>query len=215
VSDVAPPRGRPTTAGHDVSLAGLLERIADAIEALAGRVEIEPGSVDRYYLGTLVGEIRAYVADVEVDPADVAIDEALGEISGYGGGWFDVGTSGSAAGQAQVWRLLSERSLHVIGASVLAERLRERLRLNEAAGWTLHPVGAGATPIRVLYEALGAGMVVTRARGVLERRLFATVEEVAATPDEALLSFINFGRGSLDAVRRAIEIVEGRVSEGH
>lgn len=186
------------------SLAGLLERIADAIEALAGRVEIGAEPVDRYYLGHLVGEIRAYVADVEVDPVDVAIDEALGKISGYGCGWTDVGTSGSAAGQAQVWDLLSERSLHVVGGSAMAERLRERLRSNEAAGWTLHPVGAGATPIRALYDAVRDGGGDARVSTVLERHPFTTVEEVAACPDEALLSFTNFGAESLKAVRRAI-----------
>ncbi|MHB1762659.1 MAG: hypothetical protein ACYCS4_07970 [Acidimicrobiales bacterium] len=190
------------------SLADLLGRIADAIEALAGRVEIGGEDNARYQLGILVGQIRAYVADVEVDPVDVAIDEALGEI-GNGNGWCRVGTSGSAAGPAEVCRLVSERSLHVIGASITAERLRERLRSNEAAGWTLHPVPPGATPIRALYEALRREEAGQRARTVLERHCFATVEEVAATPDDALQDFTNIGVRSVAAIRRAVGTVTG------
>jgi len=198
--------------GHpDGSLAGLLERIADALEALAGRVAIGAEPVDRTSLGHLVGEIRAYAADVAVDPVDVAIGEALGKICGSW--WFNAGTRGSAAGQAQVWPLLSERSLHVIGASVMAERLRERLRTNEAAGWTLHPVPAGTTPIRALYEALRREEGGERARTGLVRNSFATVEEVAATPDDALHSFTNIGEKSIAAIRGAIGALEGRCSD--
>ncbi|MHB1773406.1 MAG: DNA-directed RNA polymerase subunit alpha C-terminal domain-containing protein [Acidimicrobiales bacterium] len=197
----------------DDRLAGLLERAAEALEYLAGRVKIEPS--DAYRLGTLVGELRAYATGRVENPVDAVIDVALGEIGNYRDEWFVAGAPGSAAGSAEVWSTRSERCLHVVGASAVADRLRERLRSNEAAGWSLRPVPPGATPIRVLYEALGARSVATRARGVLVRTSFATVEEVAATPDEALLSSTNFGRGSLEAVRRAIEIVEGRVSDGH
>ena len=197
----------------DDSLAGLLERAAEALEGLAGRVKIEPS--DAYRLGTLVGELRSYAASRVESPVDVAIDEALGEIGNYRDEWFVASAPGGAAGSAEVWSTRSERCLHVVGASAVADRLRERLRSNEAAGWSLRPVPPGATPIRALYDAVNVRGGDARVSTVLARHPFTTVEEVAACPDEALLSFTNFGAKSLKAVRRAIETLEGRVLGGH
>lgn len=182
---------------HD--LFDVLNRIADAIEALAGGEE-----ADRFSLGALVGELRAWVSERVEDPVDAAIDEALGKMGRIGDGWSDVGESGSAAGRASVWSDRAAHSLHVVGRSATAERLRERLASNEAAGWTLRPVPSGSTPIQRLYEEIAREGRSTRARRVLEGSPFVTVEEVAAVPDDGLLWFTNFGWGTLAIVRHAI-----------
>lgn len=110
-------------------------------------VSARAGSVAAIYspatLQTLVGKLRAYATGRVGSPVDAVIDAALGEIGNYHDEWFVAGTPRSAAGSAEVWSTRSGRSLHVVGASAAAGRLRERLRSNEAAGWSLRPVPPG------------------------------------------------------------------------
>ncbi len=88
--------------------------------------------------------------------------------------------------------------LHVIGTSKLAEHFRELLR-DGVAGWTLHPMPATQTLLEVAESTLGP-----RAYKLLAREGFTTLEELAATPDEALLELRNLGSKSLDAIHHAV-----------
>lgn len=90
------------------------------------------------------------------------------------------------------------RKVHVVGASDLAERLRELLG-DGFVGWALHPVPATRTLLKVAEPTLGH-----RVHNMLSREGFITIEEVAATPDEALLDLRNLGTKSLNAIHAAV-----------
>ncbi|MGH3829252.1 MAG: DNA-directed RNA polymerase subunit alpha C-terminal domain-containing protein [Pseudonocardiaceae bacterium] len=99
------------------------------------------------------------------------------------------------------WTLLFRRPgrvVHVVGAGTLAECFRELLR-GGVAGWTLHPMPATRTPLRFAEPTLGP-----RAYKLLAREGFATLEDLAPVPDEALMRMRNLGRKSLEVIHQAL-----------
>jgi hypothetical protein len=140
------------------------------------------------------------------DPIDVGPEEALREVirefenhaySCYSATAWVPGDG--TAGTAMVFRR-PRRVLHVIGTSKLAEHFRELLR-EGVAGWTLHPMPATRTLLEIAEPTLGH-----RAYKLLTREGFTTLEELAATPDEALLKLRNLGPKALDAIHQAVAI---------
>lgn len=138
------------------------------------------------------------------DPVNASPEEALREVlrefedhpySCSAAAWVcrDDGTVGSAL----VFRR-SGRVSHVIGTGKLAEHFRKLLR-DGVAGWTLHPMPTTRTPLEVAKPTLGH-----RAYHLLTREGFTTLEELAASPDEALLELRNLGTKSLDAIHHAV-----------
>jgi hypothetical protein len=88
----------------------------------------------------------------------------------------------------------------VVGASLMALRLRELLAGSAAPGWELYPVRDGRTPLHVLAEPLLALSGATRHYNLLQRNGFATVEELVATPDHCLLRIRQVGPNTAAAV---------------
>jgi hypothetical protein len=107
-------------------------------------------------------------------------------------------------GEAVVFRAWPARSLHVAGASPLADELRKLVTAGHAPGWELHPVPGGRTALHALAVPLHRMSGSRRFFNLLDRSGFAFVEEVAATPDECLLDLRNGGPRFLAAVRQAI-----------
>ena len=86
----------------------------------------------------------------------------------------------------------------------MAARLRELLTSGAAPGWELHPLPPGQTPLRVLVEPLLAASRGHRFYNLLNRFGFATVEEVAATPEDCLLRLYQGGPKMVSAIRRVL-----------
>lgn len=109
-----------------------------------------------------------------------------------------------ASGTAQVFRVRPGQSMHVVGANPLAAELRRLLTAGAEPGWELHPVPGGRTPLHTLAAPLRHLSGNGRFYNLLDRSGFASVEEVAATPDECLMYLRNGGPGLVAAVRQAI-----------
>lgn len=92
-----------------------------------------------------------------------------------------------------------DHTVHVIGNSAAADRTRRAMAEGAVHGWTLHPLPDTRTPLHVLHP-----MLTTRYYGLLSRSDYATVEEVAATPDIALLDLRGAGPKFITAIRAAI-----------
>jgi len=120
-----------------------------------------------------------------------------------GEGWVQVGSSGGQDGEAQVC-VVHRRYLHVVGMSPMAWRLRELVAAGAAPGWALHPVPPGRTPVKRLAKPLLAVSGAARFYNLLLRSGFATVEEVAATPDADLLLLRQVGPAMVAAVRQVL-----------
>lgn len=114
------------------------------------------------------------------------------------------GTARDPLGRVLVFRPRPGRSLHVVGRSPLAEEFRRLLTTGVVPGWTLHPVPPGRTPLDVLVAPLLRRCGHMRFYNLLEREGFASVEEVAATPDECLLELRNSGPKLITTVRAVI-----------
>lgn len=114
------------------------------------------------------------------------------------------GTARDPLGRVLVFRPRPGRSLHVVGRSPLAEEYRRLLTTGVVPGWTLHPVPPGDTPLDVLVAPLLRRCGHMRFYNLLEREGFASVEEVAATPDECLLELRNSGPKLITIVRAVI-----------
>jgi hypothetical protein len=114
-------------------------------------------------------------------------------------GWED-----EALGHALVFRLWPARVLHVVGGSLLASEFRRLLAVGAVPGWDLHPVLAGHTPLHVLAGPLHRLSGSYRFYNLLERHGFASVEEVAATPEACWLELRNCGTRFIAAVRQAL-----------
>jgi hypothetical protein len=139
------------------------------------------------------------------DPDDgESPEEALRRIVSVfdtGARWVTVGGHGSRWGMASLCRVRPGRILHVIGASTMAERLRELLVGQAAPGWELQPLPPNRTPLHLLAEPLLTVSAGQRFYNLLDRNGFATVEEVAATPDGCLLLLRQAGPKMVAAVR--------------
>ena len=108
--------------------------------------------------------------------------------------------------------LLFERgvgTVHVIGIGTLPAQIRSLLKAGEMPGWQLHRLPEQQTPLEALRSLL-----ISRYYGLLHRSDFATVEEVAATPDAGLLAIRNAGPKFLAAVRHASTTLISRGSGG-
>ena len=114
-------------------------------------------------------------------------------------GWDD-----EPLGRALVFRPWPARSLHVVGNSPLAAEFRRLLTAGAVPGWDLHPVAAGYTPLYVLARPLHRLSGSDRFYNLLERNGFATVEEVAATPEICWLELRNCGTQFIAAVQQVI-----------
>lgn len=118
--------------------------------------------------------------------------------------WCPASLRPGASGTAQVFRVRPGQSMHVVGASPLADELRRLLAAGAEPGWELHPVPGGRTPLHALAAPLRRLSGNGRFYNLLDRSGFACVEEIAATPDECLLDLRNGGPRFVAAVRQAI-----------
>jgi hypothetical protein len=114
------------------------------------------------------------------------------------------GTGYQPLGSALVFRPRPARSLHVVGRSPLAGEFRRLITSGAVPGWDLHPVPPGRTKLEVLAGPLLRRTGSRRFYNLLERHGFAYVEEVAATPDECLLTLRNSGPRLIAVVRAVI-----------
>jgi hypothetical protein len=114
-------------------------------------------------------------------------------------GWGD-----QPLGRALVFRVWPARVLHVVGDSPLAAEFRRLLAAGAAPGWDLHPAPAGRTPLHVLAGPLHQRSGSDRFYNLLERNGFATVEEVAATPETCWFDLRNCGTRFVAAVQQVI-----------
>ena len=114
-------------------------------------------------------------------------------------GWDD-----EPLGRALVFRPWPARLLHVVGDSPLAAEFRRLLTAGAVPGWDLHPVPAGHTPLYVLAGPLHRLSGSYRFYNLLERNGFASVEEVAATPEACWYELRNCGTRFIAAVRQVI-----------
>jgi hypothetical protein len=122
--------------------------------------------------------------------------------------WELAGSSSARWGTARVCRVNPGRVLHVIGASEMAETLRELLGHGDVVGWSLQPMAESRTP---LYEYLDRFQNNTDdpsadARGYkqLDVAGFVYGEEVAACPDDVLRAIRNIGPRALATIRQII-----------
>ncbi|MGO1049183.1 hypothetical protein [Crossiella sp. CA198] len=121
--------------------------------------------------------------------------------------WEHVGSDTAPWGRAKVCRVRPGRVLHVIGASEMAEALRDLLSTGAVVGWQLHPMAATRTPLdHYLPQFKQISQRQGGARGYkqLEQTGFAFGEEVAACPDSVLLATRNIGDRALATIRRII-----------
>jgi hypothetical protein len=118
--------------------------------------------------------------------------------------WCPASLRSGASGTAQVFRVRTSQSMHVVGAGPLAAELRRLLADGAQPGWELHPVTGGATPLHALATPLRRLSGTGRFYNLLNRSGFAYVEEVAVTPLECLSELPNGGPRFVAAVRRAI-----------
>ncbi len=86
----------------------------------------------------------------------------------------------------------------------MADRIRELLADGLVPGWALLPVPPGRTPLHVLEDPLLAAHGSRRFYNLLDRNGFATVEELAAAPDDCLLSIYQGGLKLVAAVRQIL-----------
>lgn len=152
-----------------------------------------------------IESVTPWAHTLSPDPVDVGPEDALREVlrefedhaySCYSAtAW--VRPDDGTGGRAIVFRR-PRRVVHVLGTSKLAECFRELLR-DGVAGWTLHPMPATRTLLEVAEPTLGH-----RTYNLLTREGFSTLEELAATPDEALLELRNLGPKSLDAIHHVV-----------
>jgi hypothetical protein len=138
----------------------------------------------------------------EESPAE-ALTRVTAAFAAGGDGWVQAGSRGGPQGEAQVC-VVGRRYLHVVGMSPMASRLRELVAIGAAPGWALHPVPRGRTPVGRLAEPLLAVSGSARFYNLLVREGFATVEEVAATPDDYLLLLRQVGPAMVAAVRQVL-----------
>ena len=114
------------------------------------------------------------------------------------------GAQDEPLGRALVFWLRPARLLHVVGDSPLAGEFRRLLTAGEVPGWDLHPVPAGHTPLHVLGGPLHSLSGSTRFYNLLERNGFASVEEVAAMPENSWFELRNCGTRFIAAVRQVV-----------
>lgn len=118
--------------------------------------------------------------------------------------WCPASLRSGTSGTAQVFLVRTGQSMHVVGASPLAAELRRLLTDGAEPGWELHPVLGGPTPLHALATPLRRLSGTGRFYNLLDRSGFASVEEVAATPEECLTDLPNGGPRFVAAVRQAI-----------
>lgn len=128
--------------------------------------------------------------------------------------WRPASLRSGASGTAQVFRVRTGQSMHVVGASPLAADLRRLLTDGAEPGWELHPVPGEATPLHALAAPLRRLSGTGRFYNLLDRSGFTRVEEVAATPEECLTDLPYGGPRFVAAVRQAIsELAAGAASQ--
>ncbi|UJW36888.1 hypothetical protein L3Q67_45295 (plasmid) [Saccharothrix sp. AJ9571] len=121
--------------------------------------------------------------------------------------WEWAGSPKGQWGLARVCRVMPQRVLHVIGASAMAERLRELLGTGVVTGWSLQPMPPSRTPLadyHAQFRALPQSEGGVRGFKQLTNAGFAFGEEVAACPDEVLLRERNIGPNTLARIRRIV-----------
>lgn len=119
--------------------------------------------------------------------------------------WETAGGHDSPYGTAWVCRVRPGRVLHVIGASEMAQRLREIYARSEVVGWSLQPMPDTRTLLSEvrgrITEAVGLG---GRGYNQIDRFGFVYAEEVQACPDDALLDIHNLGASVLSRIRNVL-----------
>jgi hypothetical protein len=142
--------------------------------------------------------------DSPATPEQEALRTAAQLRSGYGGIWDDAGSDTSPWGLARVCRVRPAHIVHVVGASTMAERLRELFASGYVPGWSLQPMPATRTPLHHYFDELvsrGPQPGSRRGFNQLDRHGFVYAEEVAACPDEAMLAIPNIGSAGLARIR--------------
>jgi hypothetical protein len=149
------------------------------------------------------GQLSRYDRVLQLESPEEALTRVTAVFAAGGEGWVQAGSHGSQHGEAQVC-VVHRRYLHVVGMSPMAWRLRDLVAAGAAPGWALHPVPPGRTPLDRLAEPLLAISGAVRFYNLLLRGGFATVEEVAATPDADLLLLRQVGPAMVAAVRQVL-----------
>lgn len=153
--------------------------------------------------GVLPGRSQDGLDPRTAESPEAALRRIVSELE-LGDGWTFAGRDRKAGERAVVCRVRPGRVLHVAGRSEMAAQLRELLTSGAAPGWELHPLPPGQTPLHVLVEPLLAASRGHRFYNLLNRYGFATVEEVAATPDDCLLRLYQGGPKMVSAIRRVL-----------
>jgi hypothetical protein len=142
--------------------------------------------------------------DSPATPEQEALRIAARLRAGYGGIWDNAGSDTSPWGLARVCRVRPAHIVHVIGASTMAERLRELFASGYVPGWSLQPMPATRTPLHHYFDELvnhGPQPGSRRGFNQLDRHGFVYAEEVTACPDEAMLAVPNIGNAGLARIR--------------
>ena len=150
--------------------------------------------------------IAAYADDLTVDGLAEQVISQLHPTSVPG--WIGLPRrTDPVMGSVEVWPVRPGRRLHLVGAGPVADRLRDWIARGRAPGWTRQDMRPSSTPLEALFETLRQACGNRRLYPPLERLGFMTVEEVEATPEEALLRITGIGQGSIRPIRRAVAAV--------
>jgi hypothetical protein len=150
----------------------------------------------------------------DADPEEALLSVVAACACGGRDRWVTAGRSGGRWGHAQVCRVWPGRVLHVVGDSPMALRIRALLADGAAAGWELHPVQAGRTPLSVLAEPLSAASGSVRYYNILARSDYCSVEELAATPEDCLRQMRQVGAMMAAAIRQVLRDLPDWESQG-
>ncbi|MFB8003784.1 AAA family ATPase [Nocardia sp. NPDC056000] len=96
-------------------------------------------------------------------------------------------------GRVTFFRIPGRMILHVVGDDRAADECRHLLSDRGLRGWRLHPVPDGETPLVSVCEDIHRITGGDRVYNVLADAGFATIEELAATPIQALRELPNRG----------------------
>jgi hypothetical protein len=113
---------------------------------------------------------------------------------------------------ARLFKITGCNAIHVAGAGALAEEIRTLLRDGHIKGWRLHPVPESRTELKDVVDELKRAGGSNRFYNLLDKAGFATFEEAAATPPEALRAIRNGGERFVEVIRVVAERLYGQTA---